>query len=450
LIARTLRATRGVVRARAAGPHDQPAGLATVGAASGRKGRGASPGAAKSSAARRSTAKAAANPSAGKRGAAKAPAGKATTAVKTTAVKSTAGKSAAGKATSAKPSVAKRSAANRTRHPAAQPTEPSGRRRRLAWFVLGIAVAGLGGWWSLQLRGLAGTVAAFTAVAAGTAALAALLGGRFRRWLGRDRRPSPPGRERGLARAALSLPGRTGTEATAASPRVAARPVVVKDGARPGVLLEAARRDLATVQEQNPLVPLAVAGTLSRRTLAEFAAEQYHLVSSDRRSLLFFASRYDDAAGGSFFAELAESARLALDLLMMLADGVGLDRAELDGYEPRPGCQAYPAYVAWLAQNGAAPDVALALTADIHAWGTSCATFAQALREQPGHGLDDQAYAFFDFQATLATQVEPEALNVVQSCMNMGVPPDPVRVRRYARLLGAYRRMFWTTLARPE
>ncbi len=46
-----------------------------------------------------------------------------------------------------------------------------------------------------------------------------------------------------------------------------------------------------------------------------------------------------------------------------------MDEAEAASYEPLPGCQAYPAYVAWLALNASPADVVLALTANFSAWG---------------------------------------------------------------------------------
>jgi hypothetical protein len=296
------------------------------------------------------------------------------------------------------------------------------------------------------VSGDAGLAVLSVAIAGGGLAAAVPLGGalssRISRW---GRRPTGhrvhddlTGPEPAIATSALAI-------------RPTAKPAVAKQGVRPDalprVLLETVRRDLPTDPGHDPLAAITVNGDLSRPSLARLAAEQYHLISSDRRSLLFLASRCTDSAGGSFFTELAESLRLALDLLMILVDRVGLGRAELEAYEPLPGCHAYSAYIAWLAHHGAPADVALALTIDLGPWGVAHTAVAQALREHPGHGFDEQTPAFFDFVTTLAAQVEPEALIVVQRSLEAAVPADQARIGRYARLLAAYRLMFWRTLA---
>jgi hypothetical protein len=56
-----------------------------------------------------------------------------------------------------------------------------------------------------------------------------------------------------------------------------------------------------------------------------------------------------------------------LRLLERFAAAVGLG----PDYEPLAGCQAYPAYVAWLALNGSPADVALAFLANLESWGRS-------------------------------------------------------------------------------
>jgi hypothetical protein len=122
----------------------------------------------------------------------------------------------------------------------------------------------------------------------------------------------------------------------------------------------------------------------------------------------------------------------ALERLQTFADAVGL----VADYEPLPGCQAYPAYVAWLALNGSPGDVALAFLANLETWGRSCGRLRDALG--PRFGPD--AVSFFDFFATPAPGFRDRALELVASA-------EPGAARQAARLLQAYELSFWDTLA---
>jgi hypothetical protein len=103
-----------------------------------------------------------------------------------------------------------------------------------------------------------------------------------------------------------------------------------------------------------------------------------------------------------------------------------------DEYEPVPGCEAYPAYVAWLALNGSPGNVALAFLANLE----TCARTRDALR--PAYG--DAALAFFDFFAAAPPGFAQRALPLVQDA-------EPTSARRAARLLQAYGLLYWDTLA---
>ena len=208
-------------------------------------------------------------------------------------------------------------------------------------------------------------------------------------------------------------------------------------------LLSRIRRELAPAEGGNRLVPLVADGRLPRERLAALAGEEYHIIRSDRRSFLVLASRFPDPPAVEFFTGLAGGETLALGQLMIFASALGMDQSDLEAYEPQPGCQTYPAYVAWLALNGARGDVALALIANFAAWGSYCGAVAQALRAH--YGLDDQACGFFDFFATPVPEVEEQALAVAQASVSSGEPPR--LARRYARLIQAYELQFWNTLA---
>ena len=208
-------------------------------------------------------------------------------------------------------------------------------------------------------------------------------------------------------------------------------------------LLERIRRELAPAEGTNRLVPLVTSGRLPRERLVALAGEEYSIIRSDRRSFLLLASRFPDAPAVDFFTGLAQGEAVALDHLLTFAQALGKDEGDLAGHEPQPGCQAYPAYVAWLALNGSQGDVALALIANFAAWGSYCGAVAAGLRSQ--YGLDEQATAFFDFFATPVPEIEQQAIAVAEAGIDAGELPEDAR--RYARLIQAYELMFWNTLA---
>jgi thiaminase len=208
-------------------------------------------------------------------------------------------------------------------------------------------------------------------------------------------------------------------------------------------LLARIRRELAPAEGGNRLVPLVAEGRLPRERLAALAGEEYHIIRSDRRSFLVLAARFPEPPAVELFTGLAAGETLALGHLMDYAAAVGMDAGDLERYEPRPGCQTYTGYVAWLALNGAMSDVALALIANFGAWGSYCGAVAEALRGR--YGFDDRACAFFDFFATPVPEVEEQALAVAAAGMAAGEPP--ALARRYARLIQAYELDFWNTLA---
>jgi TENA/THI-4/PQQC family len=208
-------------------------------------------------------------------------------------------------------------------------------------------------------------------------------------------------------------------------------------------LLDMVRRELAPTEGANRLVPLVAEGRLPKERLAALAGEEYHIIRSDRRSLLLLATRFPEPPAVDFFVGLAQGETLALAKLHDLAAALGMDQDALDAYEPTPGCQAYPAYVAWLALNGSQADAALSLVANFAAWGSYCAAVAEGLRRH--YDLGDEAVGFFDFFATPVPEIEEQASAVAAASLEGGrLPPS---TRRHARLVQAYELLFWNTLA---
>ncbi|MFD7699685.1 transcriptional regulator [Streptomyces caelestis] len=210
-------------------------------------------------------------------------------------------------------------------------------------------------------------------------------------------------------------------------------------------LLETTTGELAPDPGANPLVPLIARGGADRSVLTALALEQSWVIPADRRAFLRLAERADPESA-AYFTALAEGEALAAEHLKTFTAACGADEAQADAYTPLPGCQSYPAYVAWLALNAEPPDAVLALTANFSAWGGYCATIAEALRTHYGFG--DEACAFFDFFAAPAPDLDRAAVEAVRTAMDEGRLNER-RAHRYARLLQSYEAMFWRALAQP-
>src|SRR5690606_6466882 len=182
-----------------------------------------------------------------------------------------------------------------------------------------------------------------------------------------------------------------------------------------------------------------------RTVLAALALEQRWVIPADRRAFLHLAQRSDPHAA-AYFTALAEGEALAAEHLRTFTAACGVDEARAEAYTPLPGCQSYPAYVAWLALNAEPPDVVLALTANFSAWGGYCATIAEALRAH--YGFTEEARAFFTFFAEPAPDLEHEATEAVRTALQEG-RLNKHRARLYARLLQTYEAAFWTALGEP-
>lgn len=208
-------------------------------------------------------------------------------------------------------------------------------------------------------------------------------------------------------------------------------------------LLATARESLLPKESDNRLVPLIAAGNAPVSVFGVIAAEESRIVPSDWRSFLALATKSDEPNARELFAGLAGGENLALAKLPALAAAGGLDADAVRAYQPMAGCQAYPAYLAWLALCGEPADVVVALIANFAAWGSYCATIAAAMREH--YGLPDEACAFFDFFATPVPEVEEQAVAAVQAGIDAGRQTE--QAFTYGRLFQEYELMFWNTIA---
>lgn len=207
-------------------------------------------------------------------------------------------------------------------------------------------------------------------------------------------------------------------------------------------LLTRIRHELAPEQHENRLVPLIADGTAPLEVIGALAAEEHRIVRSDWRSFLTLAARAPEPAGREFFTALAQGEGLAMPTLGALAEACGMDAAAVRDYQTRPGCQSYPAFLAWLALNAEPASAALTILANFAAWGGYCATIATALREH--YGFTDEACGFFDFFATPVPELSQQAVAAVQAGLDAGLNLDDAFDN--GRLLQAYELQFWNTL----
>jgi len=210
-------------------------------------------------------------------------------------------------------------------------------------------------------------------------------------------------------------------------------------------LLDELRRELAPVEaaiRAHPYLEAVEAGRLPRGELARFAGEQYHIIRSDLRSVALLAHRFGAEPSGAFFRAVLGGEAAALDALHAFARALDLDEARLEAHEPAPGCQAYAAFMAWLALYESDAAAAAGFLVNFPAWGANCARMSRALRAR--YGLGEGATRFFDLFASPPPDFEAQALAVVEGGLARGA--DPRRVRRAARLLQGYEQLYWDTL----
>jgi len=207
------------------------------------------------------------------------------------------------------------------------------------------------------------------------------------------------------------------------------------------------RQDLTDVEERikdNSWLVELEAGRLSTGALRAFAGEQLHIIPSDLRSFEMLAQRFGAEPAHGYLTGMVAAERAALGALGAFATAVGLDSAAQQDYEPLPGCQVYPSYVARLARDGTPAQVAGALLVNLEAWGSCCARIAAALPANYQINAEDCAF-FLHFTAP-ATELEQASLAVIDAGLAHG--GDLAGIARAARLLQAYELLFWDSLPR--
>jgi len=103
---------------------------------------------------------------------------------------------------------------------------------------------------------------------------------------------------------------------------------------------------------KHPYIAALEAGEIKRGRLKIFAEEQYHIISSDVRSVALLLSRWGYGPHSlEFFWVVLQGEVEALKLLLRFASALELPEERLKAYDALAGAQAYKAYMSWLAQS---------------------------------------------------------------------------------------------------
>lgn len=195
----------------------------------------------------------------------------------------------------------------------------------------------------------------------------------------------------------------------------------------------------------HPYLDAVTTGQASLEGLRALAGHQFHVLGSVRRSAERLAERFPEGAAGRLFRGMRDNERKALAECIEFAAVLGMTERDLAAYEPHPKGFAYAAYVAWLAEQGSAADVALLTQVNYPVWGQACARVSEGLREC--YGLDRQATRFFDRFAAPAPPAD-DALEILQDELDQGC--STAGLVRVARLIQEYERDFWDALAEAD
>jgi pyrroloquinoline quinone (PQQ) biosynthesis protein C len=172
-------------------------------------------------------------------------------------------------------------------------------------------------------------------------------------------------------------------------------------------------------------------GRINRAALRLIAGEQYHIINSDLRSVGLLLHRHAHLSSRDYLlASLQAEAAAGAALLAFASRACGMSEADLAAYERVPGCQSYPAYVAWLAAYGSDAEFAATFLVNLPAWGAACGRMSAALKDR--YGLPEAAVVFFDLFAQGDPDFEENSLQVIQDGLDRGVAGQTIARARHA------------------
>lgn len=210
-------------------------------------------------------------------------------------------------------------------------------------------------------------------------------------------------------------------------------------------VVEKIRMDLRPLDEKilgHPYIMALNEGKLPQDSLRTFAGQQYHIITSDLRSIAGLLSRHGQLPSRPWLLAVLQGEAAALDALFTLAKKLSMSESDLKTFEPIPAAHAYCTYVAWLGIYGSDGELAGAFLVNFAAWGANCGKMSKALQDH--YGLTKEEVAFFELFSQMPPS-EKQVLEVIQGALDRGV--EPALIHRAARMLQAYELMFWDAMA---
>jgi len=210
-------------------------------------------------------------------------------------------------------------------------------------------------------------------------------------------------------------------------------------------VVEKIRMDLRPLDEKilgHPYIMALNEGKLPQDSLRTFAGQQYHIITSDLRSIAGLLSRHGQLPSRPWLLAVLQGEAAALDALFTLAKKLSMSESDLKNFEPIPAGHAYCTYVAWLGMYGSDGELAGAFLVNFAAWGANCGKMSKALQDR--YGLTKEEVAFFELFSKIPPS-EKQILEVIQGALDRGV--EPALIHRAARMLQAYELMFWDAMA---
>jgi len=208
-----------------------------------------------------------------------------------------------------------------------------------------------------------------------------------------------------------------------------------------GQLVDRVRSELQAVDAQirnHPYPDLLTRGEASLEALRAFPGHQYHIVTSDLRSLAILVQRFGGEPSRDFFMGVLQGEQQGLPRLLRMAAKLDMTEAELQDYPVTAGGFAYTAFMAYQALYASSAEFVLGILVNFAAWGHNCARTSGALKQ--AYSFTAEQTEFLDAFAALPP-FDEVALEIIQTGLDGG--DDPLRLRRGARLFQAYEKMFW-------
>ncbi|MCY1076699.1 hypothetical protein [Archangium lansingense] len=145
-----------------------------------------------------------------------------------------------------------------------------------------------------------------------------------------------------------------------------------------------ALRDVDEQLRHHPYPAALERGEVSVKALRAFPGTQYHVATSDLRSMAMMVQRFGHTSARGFLNGLLQGEFAALDGLRVLARRLGMTQEELERYEVTPEGFAYATNMAWMAANVSAAEFVVGILVNFPMWGFTCGRMSRALRARYG------------------------------------------------------------------